>query len=149
MLPSLFVSHGSPTLPFDDIPARTFLKGLGASLPKPKAIVIATAHWETRAPAVNRVAVNGTIHDFTGFPKPLYELTYPAHIILRYKLEKSLIEGTLDIDDLPQAWNDNINLRHVRTIHVLLGTATASRSEATPSSQPGQVRNEFDFLNVT
>jgi 4,5-DOPA dioxygenase extradiol len=78
MLPSVFVSHGAPTLPFDDIPARAFLKGLGASLPKPKAIVIATAHWETHAPAVNRVAVNGTIHDFTGFPKPLYELTYPA-----------------------------------------------------------------------
>lgn len=78
MLPALFVSHGAPTLPFDDIPARTFLKGLGATMPKPKGIVIATAHWETQAPAVNRVAVNGTIHDFQGFPKPLYELTYPA-----------------------------------------------------------------------
>ncbi len=78
VLPSLFVSHGAPTLPFDDISARTFLKGLGASLPKPKGIVIATAHWETHAPAVNRVAVNGTIHDFSGFPKPLYEITYPA-----------------------------------------------------------------------
>jgi len=36
------------------------------------------------------------------------ELTYPAHIILRYKMEKSLIEGMLMIDDLPQAWNDGI-----------------------------------------
>jgi carboxypeptidase Taq len=36
------------------------------------------------------------------------ELTYPAHIILRYKLEKSLIDGTLAIDDLPQAWNGGI-----------------------------------------
>jgi len=78
MLPSLFVSHGAPTLPFDDVPARTFLKGLGETLPRPKAIVIATAHWETAAPAVNRVALNGTIHDFTGFPRPLYELRYPA-----------------------------------------------------------------------
>ncbi len=35
-------------------------------------------------------------------------LTYPAHILLRYKLEKALIEGTLAIDDLPQAWNDGM-----------------------------------------
>jgi 4,5-DOPA dioxygenase extradiol len=78
MLPSLFVSHGAPTLPFDDVPARAFLKGLGASMPKPKGIVIASAHWETNVPAVNRVAVNGTIHDFGGFPQALYDLRYPA-----------------------------------------------------------------------
>ncbi|HEY5337281.1 MAG TPA: class III extradiol ring-cleavage dioxygenase [Rhizomicrobium sp.] len=78
MLPSLFVSHGAPTLPFDDVPARAFLKTLGEGLPRPKAIVIATAHWETAAPAVNRVPVNDTIHDFSGFPKSLYELRYPA-----------------------------------------------------------------------
>jgi 4,5-DOPA dioxygenase extradiol len=78
MLPSLFVSHGAPTLPFDDVPARTFLKGLGAQMPRPKGIVIASAHWETNVPAVNRVAVNDTIHDFGGFPKALYDLRYPA-----------------------------------------------------------------------
>lgn len=78
MLPALFVSHGAPTLPFDDCPARDFLRGLGASLPRPKGIVVASAHWETAAPAVNRVTVNDTIHDFTGFPEALYRLRYPA-----------------------------------------------------------------------
>jgi 4,5-DOPA dioxygenase extradiol len=78
MLPSLFVSHGAPTLPFDAVPAREFLRGLGSTMAKPKGIVIASAHWETDAPMVNRVAVNGTIHDFTGFPEPLYQLKYPA-----------------------------------------------------------------------
>ena len=78
MIPSLFVSHGAPTLPFDDIAARAFLQGLGASFERPRGIVIATAHWETAAPAVARMAVNGTIHDFGGFPQALYDLRYPA-----------------------------------------------------------------------
>jgi 4,5-DOPA dioxygenase extradiol len=76
--PSLFVSHGAPTLPFDAIPAREFLRGLGATLERPRGIVIATAHWETEAPAVAKVAVNSTIHDFNGFPQALYDLRYPA-----------------------------------------------------------------------
>lgn len=77
MLPSLFVSHGAPTLPFDDVPARTFLKELGARMEKPRAILIVSAHWDA-APAVTGAAHPGTIHDFHGFPKPLYDLRYPA-----------------------------------------------------------------------
>lgn len=78
MLPALFVSHGAPTMPFEAIPAREFLVGLGATMARPRGIVIATAHWETAEPAVAKVAVNGTIHDFHGFPQALYDLRYPA-----------------------------------------------------------------------
>jgi 4,5-DOPA dioxygenase extradiol len=78
MLPSIFVSHGSPTLPFDEVPARDFLRGLGAKLEKPKAILVASAHWDTPAPALNAAPRNATIHDFAGFPKSLYELRYEA-----------------------------------------------------------------------
>jgi 4,5-DOPA dioxygenase extradiol len=78
MLPSLFVSHGAPTLPFDDIPAREFLRGLGRRIGKPRAVLIASAHWDTLAPMVTSVPVNSTIHDFYGFPKPLYDLRYAA-----------------------------------------------------------------------
>jgi 4,5-DOPA dioxygenase extradiol len=78
MFPAIFVSHGSPTLPFDDVPARDFLRGLGAKLGTPKAVLVASAHWDTPAPALNAVERNATIHDFYGFPKPLYELRYEA-----------------------------------------------------------------------
>ena len=78
MISPIFVSHGSPTLIFDDVPARDFLRGLGASLPRPKAILVVSAHWETNIPAVNAVAVNETIHDFGGFPQILFDQRYPA-----------------------------------------------------------------------
>ncbi len=78
MIAPIFVSHGSPTLLFDDVPARDFLRGLGASLPRPKAILVVSAHWETNSPAVNSVAVNETIHDFGGFPQILFDQRYPA-----------------------------------------------------------------------
>jgi 4,5-DOPA dioxygenase extradiol len=74
----IFVSHGSPTLIFDDVPARDFLVALGQSLPRPKAILVVSAHWETNIPAVNAVAVNETIHDFGGFPQILFDQRYPA-----------------------------------------------------------------------
>lgn len=78
MLPSLFLSHGAPTLPLDDCPAREFLKGLGQSMPRPRSVLCISAHWETSRPAVNAVAVNDTIHDFGGFAEALYKMRYPA-----------------------------------------------------------------------
>ncbi|HWG90488.1 MAG TPA: class III extradiol ring-cleavage dioxygenase [Candidatus Thermoplasmatota archaeon] len=79
MLPTLFVSHGAPTLPIEpDSPARTFLTGLGASLPRPKAILAVSAHWETDRPAVSLADRPATLHDFHGFPPQLYQLRYPA-----------------------------------------------------------------------
>ena len=78
MLPSLFISHGSPMLPLIDAPARDFLAGLGGSFARPRAILVASAHWETEHPEINAVARNTTIHDFHGFPKALYELSYNA-----------------------------------------------------------------------
>ena len=77
-LPSLFLSHGAPTLPITDTPARTFLTQIGSRLPKPKAILVVSAHWETDTPMVNAVESNETIHDFRGFPRALYDLRYPA-----------------------------------------------------------------------
>ncbi len=77
-MPSLFLSHGAPTLPLTDTPARAFLQQFGYTLERPKAILVISAHWETAVPRINAVDSNETIHDFGGFPRALYDLRYPA-----------------------------------------------------------------------
>ena len=77
---TFFLSHGSPTLSVDDkIPARHFFKSwvpakVAGDQP-PRAILVVSGHWETATPAVNVIRGSyDTIHDFYGFPKPMYQV---------------------------------------------------------------------------
>ncbi|KAJ3679575.1 hypothetical protein LUZ60_017586 [Juncus effusus] len=80
---TFFVSHGSPTLSIDEsLEARHFLKSWRSNVMPgvtPKAILVISGHWDTKAPAVNVInGANETIYDFYGFPKQMYQLKYPA-----------------------------------------------------------------------
>ena len=77
-MPTLFISHGSPMLAVVDSAARRFLAQLGPKLPPPTAVVVISAHYDTPTTEVTAGDRPETIHDFGGFPEPLYRLRYPA-----------------------------------------------------------------------
>lgn len=78
MLPSLYISHGSPMLALEPGLSGPALQELAQSLTTPRAIIVMSAHWETSSLRVSSGSKPATWHDFGGFPAQLYNLEYPA-----------------------------------------------------------------------
>ena len=78
LLPTLFISHGSPMFALEPGQAGAALQALGKQLPRPQAIAVISPHWMTRGAAVCTAEKPETIHDFGGFDPRLYSMQYPA-----------------------------------------------------------------------
>lgn len=79
---TIFVSHGGGPLPVLGDPGHTemisALKQLAKELPRPKAILVISAHWEASRPTVTSASQPGMMYDYGGFPDEAYQLQYPA-----------------------------------------------------------------------
>jgi 4,5-DOPA dioxygenase extradiol len=102
-MPVLFLGHGSPMNAIEENEFVTGFREVGKTLPKPKAILCISAHWETRGTFVTAMEKPMTIHDFGGFPQRLFEVQYPApgSPELAQEAQKLVTKTTVGLD---QKW---------------------------------------------
>ncbi len=98
LTPTLFVSHGAPTFALEPDVLGTRLRTVGLLLSGVRAVLVISPHWQTRKVQVMTTLAPRTVHDFGGFPAPLYRLQYPAPGAseLAHEAARLLVEAGFD-----------------------------------------------------
>ncbi|MBL4716705.1 MAG: 4,5-DOPA dioxygenase extradiol [Bacteroidetes bacterium] len=106
-MPLLFIGHGSPMNAIEDNSFTRMLKGLGKTIPKPKAIMSVSAHWLTKGTYVCGVDKPKLIYDFYGFPEKLSQVKYPCGGSPKFAKE------VMDLaNQNPLGWDESWGLDH-------------------------------------
>lgn len=100
-MPAVFFGHGSPMNALADNSLTRVLSAFGSRLPRPKAVLMISAHWVTKGTWVTHMETPPTIHDFAGFPKALFEIQYPAPGLpaLAEQVQSRLSPQKIQLDD--------------------------------------------------
>lgn len=100
-MPILFLGHGNPMNAIQENEFVFGFRNIVKEIPKPKAIICISAHWETRGTCVTAMQNPKTIHDFGGFPKELYEIQYPAKGSpeLAYEIKNTIKKTNVNLDE--------------------------------------------------
>jgi 4,5-DOPA dioxygenase extradiol len=100
----LYLSHGGGPMPLlGDAGHREMVEtliGIAASIKKPSAIILVSAHWEENTPAITSGATPDLIYDYYGFPKETYELKYPCpgEPLLANQMQKALVNAGIEVN---------------------------------------------------
>lgn len=152
---TLFVSHGAPTLALEPGNTGRVLAEIATRFPRPDAILVVSAHWDTRIPTVSLASQPETIHDFGGFPPALYAKQYPAPGAPELAQQ---VTALLQAQDIPVHVHPQRGLDHGAWVPLMLMyphadipvTQLSIQSRATPTQQfaMGQALQPLHAQNV-